>query len=62
MEALRQAPKISVYMITYNNEETVERALKSVTWADEIIIVDSFSNDRTPEIAKKFTNQFFQRK
>ena len=62
MEELRQAPKLSVYMITYNNEETVERALKSVTWADEIVIVDSFSNDRTLEIARKFTDKIYQRK
>lgn len=62
MEELKQAPKLSVYMITYNNEETVERALKSVTWADEIVIVDSFSNDRTLEIARKFTDKIYQRR
>ena len=55
-------PKVSVYMITYNNEETIERALKSVTWANEIVIVDSFSNDRTVEIGRKFTNKLYQRK
>jgi glycosyltransferase involved in cell wall biosynthesis len=55
-------PKVSVYMITYNNEETIERALKSVTWADEIVIVDSFSNDRTVEIGRQFTDRLFQRK
>jgi glycosyltransferase involved in cell wall biosynthesis len=62
MEELRQEPKVSVYMITYNNEETIERALKSVTWANEIVIVDSFSNDRTVEIGRKFTDKLFQRK
>jgi glycosyltransferase involved in cell wall biosynthesis len=62
MEASRQEPKVSVYMITYNNEETVERALKSVTWANEIVIVDSFSNDRTAEIGRKYTDKLFQRK
>jgi glycosyltransferase involved in cell wall biosynthesis len=62
MEELRQGPKLSVYMITYNNEETIERALKSVTWANEIVIVDSFSNDRTVEIGRKFTDKIFQRK
>ena len=55
-------PKVSVYVITYNNEETIERALKSVTWANEIIIVDSFSNDRTVEIGRKFTDKLYQRK
>jgi glycosyltransferase involved in cell wall biosynthesis len=62
MEELRQGPKLSVYMITYNNEETIERALKSVTWANEIVIVDSFSNDRTVEIGRKFTDKIIQRK
>ena len=62
MEELRQEPKVSVYMITYNNEETIERALKTVTWANEIVIVDSFSNDRTVEIGRKFTDKLFQRK
>ena len=45
-----QKVKISVYILTYNNEDTIERALKSVLWAEEIIVVDHFSNDRTPEI------------
>jgi glycosyltransferase involved in cell wall biosynthesis len=54
-------PKISVYMITYNNERTVEKAVKSVTWADEIVVVDSFSTDKTVEICRKFTDRVFQR-
>jgi glycosyltransferase involved in cell wall biosynthesis len=58
----KQELKVSVYMITYNNEETIERALKSLSWADEIVIVDSFSNDRTVEIGRKFTDKIFQRK
>ena len=53
--------KISVYMITYNNERTVERALKSVTWADETVVVDSFSQDSTVEICRRFTDKVFQR-
>ncbi len=57
-----QEPKISVYMITYNNERTVEKALQSVTWADEIVVVDSFSHDKTMEICRKFTDKVFQRK
>src|SRR3990170_3714290 len=61
MEELRQGPKLSVYMITYNNERTVERALKSVTWANEIVVVDSFSKDKTVEICRRFTDKVFQR-
>jgi glycosyltransferase involved in cell wall biosynthesis len=57
-----QGPKVSVYMITYNNERTVEKALQSVTWADEIVVVDSFSRDKTTEICRRFTDKVFQRK
>jgi glycosyltransferase involved in cell wall biosynthesis len=53
---------ISVCMITFNNDRTVERALKSaIPWADEIIVIDSFSTDHTPKIAKKYANHFEQR-
>jgi len=55
-------PPISVYMITFNNARTVERALKSVgNWADEIVVVDSFSTDATPEVAGRFAGRFLQR-
>ena len=54
--------KLSIYMITYNNERTVEKALRSIQWADEIVVVDSFSVDRTVEICRQFTDKVFQRK
>jgi glycosyltransferase involved in cell wall biosynthesis len=41
-------------MIARNEEENLGRTLESVRWADEIVIVDSGSTDRTPEIAKSF--------
>ena len=50
--------KISVYMITYNNIRTVEKALKSLSWADEIIVVDSVSSDGTAELAEKYATVF----
>jgi len=53
--------KISVYMITRNNERTLEKALASVTWADEIVVVDSFSTDKTLEICRRFTDRVIQR-
>jgi glycosyltransferase involved in cell wall biosynthesis len=62
MAEAKQEPKISVYMITYNNERTVEKAVKSVIWADEIVVVDSFSTDKTVEICRRFTDKVFQRK
>lgn len=45
--------KISVYVIAFNEAEKVAIAIESVQWADEIVLVDSWSTDGTPEIAAK---------
>ena len=45
---------ISVVIHTYNSEKYLERCLESVKDADEIIICDMHSKDRTIEIAEKF--------
>ncbi|MBI2428215.1 MAG: glycosyltransferase family 2 protein [Ignavibacteriales bacterium] len=42
---------ISVAIITRNDESTVARCIKSVLWADEIVVVDAQSTDKTREIA-----------
>lgn len=48
--------KIAVTAIipTYNEEENIAKAIESVLWADEVIIVDSFSTDRTAEIVNEY--------
>lgn len=51
---------ISVAIITKNEEHNIEDALKSVADAQEIIVVDSFSSDRTVEICRKYTDKVFQ--
>jgi glycosyltransferase involved in cell wall biosynthesis len=43
--------KISAYILTYNEAEKIEAAVSSVLWADEVVVVDSYSVDRTAEIA-----------
>jgi glycosyltransferase involved in cell wall biosynthesis len=53
---------VSVYLLTTNNRRTVERCLKSLSWAEELVIVDSFSQDGTYEICKPYTHKLFQRK
>ncbi len=53
--------KISVFVITKNEEEKIERCLKSVAWADEIIVFDSYSTDKTESIAKKFTKKIYKK-
>ncbi|QDQ42896.1 glycosyltransferase [Methylacidiphilum kamchatkense] len=44
---------ISVLIATKNEEKNIEKCIKSVSWADQIFVVDSFSTDRTCEIAEK---------
>jgi len=54
--------KLSVTLITFNESTKVERALKSIApLADEIVVVDSFSTDKTEEICRKYTEQFLKR-
>ncbi|UCC91212.1 MAG: glycosyltransferase family 2 protein [Candidatus Aenigmatarchaeota archaeon] len=52
--------KVSVSIITLNEERDLPECLESVKWADEIVVVDSFSSDKTVEIAKKFGCKIFQ--
>lgn len=54
--------KISVIVITRDEEKNISDCLKSVEWADEIIVVDSESTDKTVEIAKQVTDKVFSHK
>lgn len=53
---------ISVVIPTYNGKDVIKPCLESIKWADEIIVVDMFSDDGTVEICKEFDNvKVFQR-
>jgi len=52
--------RLSVVVICYNEEEIIEKCLNSVKWADEIIVVDSYSTDQTMKIAKGYTDRIYQ--
>jgi glycosyltransferase involved in cell wall biosynthesis len=54
-------PLLSVAIITLNEEENLHRTLASVQWADEIVVVDSGSKDRTVEIARSFGARVIER-
>lgn len=51
--------KISATIITLNEEVNIAAALKSLSFADEVIVVDSGSTDRTVEIAREFTDRVY---
>lgn len=50
--------KLSVFIITKNEEQDIRRCIESVTWADEIIVVDSGSTDTTESICREYTDKF----
>lgn len=52
---------ISVVILTHNEETNIRRCLDSVSWSDDILVVDSFSDDRTVEISKRHGARVIQR-
>ena len=53
---------ISVLILTLNEEDNLPRCLQSVEWSDDIIVLDSFSTDRTIKIAEEKGAQVVQRR
>ncbi len=52
---------ISVCIITKNESKRIEKAVRSASFADEIVVVDSFSKDNTVEICEKLGCKVFER-
>src|SRR5258706_865788 len=52
--------KLTVLIPTYNCQTHLRECLESVKWADELFIVDSFSNDKTLDIAREYTDRIIQ--
>ena len=52
--------KLSLLLPTYNNEDLVRECLESFKWADEILVVDSFSTDRTIDICREYGARIIQ--
>lgn len=64
LEELKAVPgrrAVSVIITTYNEDVNIADCIESVLWADEILVVDSFSTDRTVEIAEKYPVKLMQR-
>ena len=56
-----KAPRLSVVVVTRNEEERIRACLDSVAWADELIVVDAESEDKTASIARELTDHVFVR-
>jgi glycosyltransferase involved in cell wall biosynthesis len=50
------APRLSVVIVTRDEEERIRPCLESVSWADEVIVVDAESQDKTATIARELTD------
>jgi glycosyltransferase involved in cell wall biosynthesis len=57
----RSRPAISAIVVCFNEEENIRACLESVTWCDEIVVVDACSTDRTLDIIREFTERVFVR-
>ncbi len=53
--------KITAIIPTFNEEIHIDEAIKSVSFADEIIVIDSYSTDQTVVLAKKYDVKLIQR-
>jgi len=57
----KKAP-LSIVIITKNEAERLEDCLKSVSWANDIIVLDDLSIDNTAKIARKYTDRVYERR
>ncbi len=55
------AARLSAVVVTLNEEERLRACLESVAWADEIVVVDAESHDKTVQVAREFTDRVLVR-
>lgn len=60
MNKARERDKISACITACDEERNIRRCLESVRWADEIVVVDSYSKDRTIAICREYTDRVYQ--
>ncbi len=63
-DSTESAPReaISACITAGNEEHNIRRCLKSAMWANEVVVVDSFSTDRTVAICREYTDRVYQHK
>jgi glycosyltransferase involved in cell wall biosynthesis len=55
--------ELSALVLTYNEESNIAECLKSISWIEQIVVVDSFSEDQTEEICRQYDNvDFYENK
>jgi len=52
---------LAALVLTYNEEENITDCLEAIDWIDEIVVVDSYSEDQTVELAAEYTDHIYQR-
>ncbi len=57
----RARPTVSAIVVCHNEEENIGACLESLRWCDEIVVVDSFSTDKTVEICRRYTDRVIQK-
>lgn len=57
---IKPKPTVSAIVVCFNEEDRIADCLESVRWCDEIVVVDSFSTDRTAEICQRYADRFVQ--
>ncbi len=60
-DSVPSRPTVSAIIVCFNEENDIRDCLESVRWCDEIVVVDSFSTDRTVEICRQYTDRVMQR-
>jgi len=60
MRPVTTSTPVTVIVLTFNEERNLDDCLKTVSWADELFVVDSFSTDKTPEIVSRDGIRFVQ--
>jgi glycosyltransferase involved in cell wall biosynthesis len=53
---------VSIFIQTLNEEKNLPMCLDSIKWSDDIVVLDSYSSDRTEQISKEYGCRFYQRK
>ncbi len=56
------SPSITAYVLTFNEARQIREVLESIKWADELIVIDSFSTDGTVEIAREYNARVISEK